>query len=187
MKQYTKLPIPVDTAWDGSRYRLEGYIHWRIREFFTSVKNLIVWLPTIWKDRHWDDFYITKILQRKIELQRAYLVSANRHLNIDRDNYWMTVVLNLIERKHEQYYVMEPYEFITIGKDVFGHIESENLNEYIAKYPAAKRAAIKKYAKNNKSLNDKENIAFFMGHVRQQKCDDLIFEILKKHSSEWWD
>jgi hypothetical protein len=36
-------------------------------------------------------------------------------------------------------------------------------------------------------LNDKENIAFFMGHVRQQKCDDLIFEILKKHSAEWWD
>jgi hypothetical protein len=107
MKQYTKLPIPIDTAWDVPRYKWQQYMHWRIKEFFRSIYNLIQWFPTIWKDRHWDDYFITKLLQKKIEFQRAYLVSENRHVNIDRDNYWMTVVLNLLERKHTEYYQME--------------------------------------------------------------------------------
>jgi hypothetical protein len=45
----------------------------------------------------------------------------------------------------------------------------------------------KKYAKNNPRLNDKESISFYMCTIRQQKADDLIFEILKRHSAEWWD
>ena len=186
MKQYTKLPIPADSAWDGPKYRYQRYIHWRFKEFFRSIYSLIVWLPTIWKDRHWDDYYITKILQKKIELQRSYLVSANRHLNIDRDNFWMTVVLNLLERKHESYYETERFEYLTFGPELFDDLESENLNDYISKYPSAKRSAIKKYSKH-RELTEKEVLSMFMAHERQKKCDDLIFEILKRHSHEWWD
>lgn len=184
MKIYTKLPIPKDSAW--SRCKWQRYIHWRIRQFFISLHNLIVWLPTIWKDRHWDDYYITKILQKKIELQRAYLVSANRHVNIDRDNFWMTVVLNLLERKHQQYYEMEKYKYVVMGYEIFSEYESDILEEYIKKYPSAKRAAKKKYAKHP-HFDDKDVLSHFMCHIRQEKADNLIFEILKRHSAEWWD
>ena len=186
MKIYTKLPIPIDTAWDVPRYKWQRYIHWRIRQFFISIHNLIVWLPTIWKDRHWDDYYITKILQKKIELQRAYLVSENRHVNIDRDNFWMTVVLNLLERKHAQYYQMEKYEYVVMGYEIFSEYESDTLEEYIKKYPSAERAARKKYAKYP-HFDDKDALAHFMCHIRQEKADNLIFEILKRYSADWWD
>jgi len=46
---------------------------------------------------------------------------------------------------------------------------------------------IKMILKNNPRLNDKESISFYMCTIRQQKADDLIFEILKRHSAEWWD
>ena len=188
MIQYTKLPIPKGTAWEYKRFnnRLLRIIHWRIKEFFHGIWNIIRWAPTIYKDEDWDDYYITKLLQKKIEHQRAYLVGANRHTNIDRDNYWMTVVLNLIERKHADYYDMERYDYIKLGPDIFGDIESENLDEYILKYPGAKRAALKKYNTFSR-LDDKETLSMYIGHIRQQKCDDLIFEILKRHSAEWWD
>ena len=187
MKQYTKLPIPIDTAWDVPRYKWKRYMHWRIKEFFTSIYSLIIWFPTIWKDRHWDDYYITKLLQKKLEFHRAHLVSENRHVNIDRDNYWMTVVLNLLERKHTEYYQLERYDYIVLNdEDILGDALSENLDEYVAKYPAAKRAALKKYSHHSR-LEDKETISLYMGMIRQQKADDLIFEILKRHSAEWWD
>lgn len=186
MKQYTKLPIPADTAWDIPKYKWQRYMHWRIKEFFRSIYSLIQWFPTIWKDRHWDDYYITKLLQKKIELQRAYLVSANRHVNIDRDNYWMTVVLNLLERKHNQYYQMEKFKYVVMGDEVFSDYKSDTLEEYIKKYPSAERAARKKYSTYS-HFNDKDALAHFMCFVRQQKADDLIFEILKRHSAEWWD
>ena len=67
MKTYSKLPIPEDTAWDRST--LYGRLHWRIRDFITSCHNLIKWFPTIWNDRDWDDSFILKILQKKINVK----------------------------------------------------------------------------------------------------------------------
>jgi hypothetical protein len=181
MKQYTKLAIPADTAWD--RFKWGQYVHWRIRYFFQGVRNIVRWIPTLYHDRDWDDYYITKILQKKIEFQRAHLVYSNRHTNIDRDNFWMTVVLNLLERKHEDYYDVERYEYITIGPGLSRH---ERLNEYIAKYPGVKRRTLAKYSRY-KSTQEKDWLSMFMAQERQSKCNALIFEILKQHSAEWWD
>ena len=189
MKHYTKLPIPKDRAWDRKTFKNKflRIVHWRIKNFFEGIWNIIRWAPTIYKDKDWDDYYITKLLQKKIEHQRKYLVKANRHTNVPRDNFWMTVVLNLIERKHEEYYAMERYDYMVLNdEDILGDLLSENLDEYILKYPSAKRAALKKYAKNPR-LDDNETLSLYMGYVRQDKCDDLIYEILKRHSAKWWD
>ena len=187
MIQYTKLPIPKDTAWDVKRKPIWlRHVNWRIKEFFRSVYNVIRWLPTIWKDRDWDDYYITKLLQKKIEHQRKYLVRANRHVNVDKDNYWMTIVLNLLERKHEEYYAMEKYKYVVMGDELFSEYKSDTLDDYIKKYPSAEKAAKKKYS-TYPHFGDKDALAHFMCHIRQKKADDLIFEILKRHSAEWWD
>lgn len=193
MKLYTKLPIPKDTAWDVKRKPIWlRHINWRIKEFFRSVYNVIRWLPIIWKDRDWDDYYITKLLQKKIEFQRAYLIKANRHTNISKDNFWMTVVLNLLERKHTEYYSREKYDYVVMSDKLFTDdgqftdYKSETLSEYIAKYPSAERAVKAKYTKYP-HFGDKDALSHFMCHYRQQKADDLIFEILKRHSAEWWD
>jgi hypothetical protein len=95
----------------------------------------------------------------------------------------MTVVLNLLERKHEDYYDVERYEYITIGPGLSRH---ERLNEYIAKYPGVKRRTLAKYSRY-KSTQEKDWLSMFMAQERQSKCNALIFEILKQHSAEWWD
>ena len=194
MKQYNKLPLPKDSAWGRKTWR--RYAHWRIKEFIDSCKNLIDWFPTIWKDRHWDDYYITKVLQRKIELQREYIVKHNRHTRVDEDNYWMTVVLNLIEREHEGYYECEYMDYIKQDM-IFTPIEGtdscsldfelkwENLDEYINKYPSTKYRVIRE----NKGIDftEKDRLALYMARHRQQKCRNLIFEVLKRKSAYWWD
>lgn len=182
MKQYTKLPIPADSAWD--RFKWGRYVHWRIRYFFHGIWNIIRWMPTIYHDRDWDDYYITKMLQKKIEFQRAYLVKANRHLNIDRDNYWMTVVLNLLERKHENYYELEPMDYIIYGDKLGDPLKSDKSQLYISKYPHAYRK-VKASSLYNSSSG--RTTSMYMGMVRQRKADRLIFRILEQHSAEWWD
>ena len=187
MKQYTKLPIPVDTAWDDTRFKWGQYVHWRIRYFFNGIWNIIRWTPTIYHDRDWDDYFITKMLQKKIEFQRAHLVDANRHVNVDRDNFWMTVVLNLLERKHEDYYDMERYKYITFSKEFLADYEEERLDEYINKHFGVKRRVLAKYSGKYKYINEKDSLSLFIAQERQNKCNALIFEILKNHSAEWWD
>lgn len=195
MKVYTKLKLPHDSAFGRKTWR--RYFHWRIVYFIEGVKNVLSWVPVLYKDKNWDDYYIFKVLQKKIEMQRQYLVNANRHTRVDYDNYWMTVVLNLIERQTEQYYQTEMYDYIDSdikfvpshhGKDYY-EIEkvtrSENLDDYLKKYPSA----IKAVKKMNKSSNisDKETLAFLVGKHNHDRCRNLIFEILKTKIEYWWD
>ena len=43
--------------------------------FFYRVRNLIRWLPTIWKDSHHDFYYINQILIKKLEFTRDFFLS----------------------------------------------------------------------------------------------------------------
>jgi hypothetical protein len=201
MKTYTKLPLPKVSGFKSNRlYR--KYVPWKLRKFFSGVKNVFRWMPTIYKDKDFDDYFITKLLQKKIENQREFLVKNNSHYNIDTDNFWMTVVLNLIEREHEEYYGMEYIDYLDeqlmfspIGNDLFemnSQVSSERLSEYLEKYPSSTRKVAKRlglsYSNTNElSLADKRSLAFRVSSDRQTKCRNLLFEILKVKSSHWWD
>ena len=194
MKEYKKLVLPKDSAWERKTWR--RYVHWRISYFIDGVHNIIRWIPTLYCDRDWDDYFITKILQKKIEHQRNYLVKHNRHTNINNDNYWMTVVLNLLEREHDGHYECEYMDYIKQDM-IFTPIEGtdssslefetkwENLDEYINKYPGTKYRVIRE----NKGVDftEKDRLAMYMAQYRQHKCRNLIFEILKRKSICWWD
>ena len=86
MKMYTKLPMPKDSSWGKKTWKYYSPI-W-FNTFAEGVYNIIRWIPTIYKDKDWDDFYITKLLQVKIEHQREYLVKHNRHENVANDNFY---------------------------------------------------------------------------------------------------
>jgi len=191
MKKYKKLEIPKESSWNKKTWRTYTPI-W-FNRFIDSIESIINWLPTIALDRNWDDYYITKIIQRKIELQRAYLVKHNRHTEVDYDNFWMTVVLNLIEREHESFYELEKYNYCEIkhifstpdkngASTISSKLIKDNLDEYLSKYPST----VKKIKQLRPNL-DKEGLALFVGIYNQQKCRNLIFEILKQKSIRWWD
>jgi hypothetical protein len=195
MLDYKQLKVPEGSSWDKKPWH-RRLLHWRVREFIVGVKNIIRWFPTVWKDRDWDDYYITKLLQKKIEFQREYLVKHNRYVGIERDNFWMTVVLNLIEREHEEYYGLEKYnyqksnmEFILIDNsesfELNFNIEWEKLDDYLAKYPATIRKVKKQHP--DKDFTDKHTLALYVGTYNQERCRNLIFEILKRYSAYWWD
>lgn len=193
MKTYKKLEIPKDSVWE--RNTLFGMLHWRIRYFLISCKNLIKWFPTIWNDRNWDGDYILKILQKKIEFQREYLVKSNRHTRIDEDNKDMTLALNLIERVRVQYYELECMDYwesdfvfkeIPDRPDVKSleiNIKSERYDEFLSKYPSSVRAVIKKYGEES----DKKTLCLKVSHYNHSKANKLLYRVLEKKLAFWWD
>jgi hypothetical protein len=188
MKKYKPLVVPKTSAWSKPTWR--KYTPIWFNRFVESLTNTIKWLPTIWADRHWDDYYITNILQRKIELQREYLVKANRHTNIEHDNKWMTVVLNLLEREHNTFYEGELTEYHNIDMEVDDNgrcnfvTNWEMYDEYLAKYPTTLRRVLKKYPEY---AGNKDRLSMIVSMHQQKKCRNLLFEILKQKSANWWD
>lgn len=199
MKQYTKLPIPSDSAWNRKTWR--RYTPTWLVEFVDGVKNIFRWMPTIYKDKDWDDFYILAMLRKKIEHQREYLVKANRHMDIERDNRDMTLALNLLERMIAEYYATEyidciQFKFVTdptSGDDMYTleeTITESKLDEYLAKYPLGVKKAEEKI-KNDKlvvgSLGYKRAISFHLATENQNKNDRLFWMIMAEKSKRWWD
>jgi hypothetical protein len=196
MKNYQKLTIPEDSIWNRKTIsaRIRRNLHWRIRYFIDGCKNIIRWIPTLYKDKDWDDWYIFTILQKKIEFQRKEIIYANRHTQVDRDNRDMTIVLNLIERVKEEYYGVEyidysetkfRFEPINNKKKHFSmevDVLSERYDEYLKKYPSS----VRKVLKNNSNL-DKKDLCFYVARHNQEKAHDLLFKILKERMRWWWD
>jgi len=195
MKFYKPLPIPKDTAWDRKTWRRYAPV-W-FKEFVDGITNIIRWIPTLYRDRDWDDFYITKILQKKIEFQREHLVKHNRHLSIPQHNRDMTWVLNLIERKHQDYYQLEKYDyedsefvFTPYAEDpnysqLDIKVNSESWDKYLAKYRGAVRRVKKLYP--NKDLSEKGDLAFWVARYNQERCNKLLWKIMHEKSEQWWD
>jgi len=196
MKNYKKLTIPEDSAWNRKTIsaRIWRNLHWRIRYFIGGYKNILRWVPTLYKDKDWDDWYIFTILQKKIEFQRKEIIYANRHMQVDRDNRDMTIVLNLIERVKEEYYGSEyldysetkfRFEPVEDGRELYSMEEdviSENYDAYLRKYPSSVRKVLK-----NKSGLDKKDLCYYVAKHNEKKAHDLLFKILKERMRWWWD
>jgi hypothetical protein len=196
MKNYEKLIIPEDSAWNRKTLsaRIWRFLHWRIRGFLTNCHNIIKWAPTIWKDRDWDDGFIFDILQKKIEFQRKEIIYANRHTQVDRDNRDMTIVLNLIERVKEEHYNTEyldyeksKFRFEEVeGREDLKRLEidvlSERYDEFLMKYPSS----VRKVLKDKPDLN-KKDLCFYVSHHNQEKAHDLLFRVLRERMRGWWD
>lgn len=192
MKTYTKLPLPKDSAWGRKTWR--RYVHWRIRYFIDGVTNIIRWIPTLYRDRDWDDYYITKILQKKIEHQREYLVKHNRHLDISRDNFWMTIVLNLIEREHEDYYSLEYQDYVkedmifNDDRSIDFKLIEDNSEAYLAKHKAALHRMIKENYMNVKDkMKNGKSVALILSMYNQERCRKLLYKVLERQLMRWWD
>jgi len=192
MKNYKKLPIPKTSDW--SRNSLCKKLNWRIRYFFTGIKNIIRWIPTLYHDRDWDDYHILTILQKKIEHQRKQITYSNRYSGVDRENRDMTIVLNLIERVKEEYYNNEFLDYEEseyVFKPVDGHpnlksydinVISERYDEYLKKYPSSVRCVLKRKGKISK-----KDLCFYVSLHNQEKAKNLLFKILKERMQWWWD
>jgi len=193
MKNYKKLILPNDSAWD--RNPLWRNLHWRVRYFIIGVKNIFKWIPTLYKDKDWDGWYIYNILQKKIEFQRQDIIYANRHTEVDRDNRDMTIALNLLERVKEDYYGMEhldysetEFDFIPVEgnpnlKEMKKTVLSENYDEFLKKYPSS----VRKVLKENGKVLEKDTLCHLVARHNQEKARKLLFKLLEQKIERWWD
>jgi hypothetical protein len=194
MKQYKQLPIPKDSAWGRNNWL--RYVPAWIKEFIRGVINIVRWMPTIYRDRHWDHTFITDILQKKLEFTREELVSANRFHGVESVNKDITLALNLLERIKDGFYeyemsdyIKKSYEFIPVdGTGDYLTMEStileDNLEEYLAKYKHTAKKLRKKY---KLKATDTERLAYKVSSYNQEKCERIFWKLMHYKLNYWWD
>ena len=169
-----------------------------LRNFLIGITNLIKWLPTIWNDRNWDDYFIFEILKKKLILQRQKLIDDNNFTSTDQVNRDITVCLNLIERFQQNFYETEyqtfceqdfKFEPTSDNSDICRLIINtvyEDYDGYFKKYQSSIRKMKLKQIINTHET-DKDRIAIRLSMYNHQKCRNLLFKILNERIECWWD
>ena len=176
---------------------------WRFKELKRSVINIWKWLPIIWRDRDWDQFYIYQILEFKLRKQANYISTMDRHTTAQEDSRDMLICANLIAKVKSGSYSSEvldyyesEFEFLDIeDKPNLTELKintiSENFDSYFKKYPSWYKRTINHIKENPKIYtsdhNDKSFVAMVMGDLREEKAKELVFKIISEKINGWWD
>ena len=190
---YKKITDSISLNWEFKYQYL-----WR--DFKTGVKNIIYWLPIIWKDRNWDHDYIYAILQHKLKAQSKYIGDRGNHISAKRDAEVMMTCTRLIEKVQDDFYGMEyadyhedKHWFTLTEKEGYFQLNSETLNEnfdaYFKKYPLIYKRVMNGEGVFNREgrEDDKKIIAMNIAHINHNRARKLLFKIMEQNIESWWD
>ncbi len=108
---------------------------WRIRRIIRRTKNLLRWLPIIWKDEQWDHYYIFEILRHKLIIMSETIRKRDNHTMAEYDANRMMLCARLMKKVQDEEYL---FEFI--GDD---EITREQIDKGVKKHDKAKRILFK--------------------------------------------
>jgi hypothetical protein len=165
---------------------------YKIKQFFKRIYNLYRWFPIIWKDQDWDDHYIFEILKFKLKNQAEYIGYHDRHMSAKRDAEIMMLCVRLIEKVQDEWYGCEyfnyhksdmrfiPSESHPGSYEMEMEILEENFDDYFKKYPLIYRMVPDLKA-------PKDEIAFHIAKINEERAHKLLFKILEQNIRRWWD
>ena len=111
-----------------------------LRRTIRKIKNIIRWLPVLWKDSDWDYYYIFEILKNKLKFQSEHFRKFGYHESSERDAEKMTLCARLIDKVQNESYMDE-----LIGKDDF---TAKDIDNALNKHDKAKRILFKLLEEN---------------------------------------
>jgi len=165
---------------------------YRVKQFFKRIYNLYRWFPIIWKDQDWDDHYIFEILKFKLKNQAEYIGYHDRHMSAKRDAEIMMLCVCLMDkvqhewygREYQDYYKSDmrfiPSESHPGSYEMEVEILEENFDDYFKKYPLIYRMVPNLQA-------PKEEIAYHIAKINEERAHKLLFKILEQNIRRWWD
>jgi hypothetical protein len=161
-----------------------------MRNLIQGIKNIIKWIPIIYKDRDWDYYYILETLKFKLSNQSKYTLNKSRHINAIKDAKMMDLCIKLIAKIQDEYYLSEwldyevvehKYQKVEDNSSLFRlktEIISENFGDYF-----------KKYSRIYKYIDDKESkvaAAIKISTINHNRAKKLLFKILENNIENWW-
>ena len=161
-----------------------------------GIKNIIYWLPIIWKDRDWDYYYIYIVLKHKLQNLHDGLTKRNLYVNVEHDTKYIRLCINLINKLTTDYYETEYLDYFktndtfepTVGRNsksfiLVSVIIEDNSEEYFKKYPLI----VKKLNLPKETPEERKTLALRVAQKNHARAKKLLFDILNNKIEYWWD
>lgn len=156
-------------------------------KFYIGIKNLIVYFPIIWNDRNFDYYFIYKLLHHKLKLTRNSIKKVNIHTSSKRDAEILNTIIKLIELQDSDYYDKEfrKYYIEKLKVDKNNEIDFELINDNSEEYFKKHKLAYKKIKNKYPNVSNKK-LCIYLLIDRENKCKNLIWDLLKHNINKFW-
>jgi hypothetical protein len=154
-----------------------------MRSFFDGIKNLIRWLPIIWEDRDWDNYFLLKIIEFKLRNMEKFFRTKGHHLYAERDAKKINTCRILCTRITKDNYYDNVFANFhkKWGRTKLDSkkIEGTDFLELLIDADLTEEQKLEKI-KDRKHLWKEED------YLKKQDLD-LLFKLMRKHIQYWWD
>ena len=154
-----------------------------IRNIFRQIKVVFQWLPTIWEDRQWDQYYVYAILEKKLLLMEDFY-NSDRCMPTEDSHTPEEIreILSILKRvKDENYTHVGLEDFYKTYPDYNWDITRHT--EPIPDKPGWSQYTVKDTPEQQKLLKK----CFARGDALKKKDLDDLFILLRKYIENWWD
>ena len=150
-----------------------------IKKLFHNIKNIIRWLPIIWRDRDWDYGFIYEILYQKLKNMELFFRSDKVYAkDALKFAHQIMVAKNLCKRLSEDNYLHNAmfWHDKKYPEPIVFEFEPDEISGYKKLLP-------------DKNLKRSQSFKKCGEHSRYMKKQDLdyLFKYMRKHIQNWWD
>ena len=78
---------------------------YRIKNKIRQIRNVLRWLPIIWRDHDWDYYFIYEILKQKLTFTEKFLREKGNHMYNVQDADNIKKAIDMIEKVQSEYYL----------------------------------------------------------------------------------
>lgn len=155
---------------------------------YRQIKNVIKWLPVIWKQYDFDYHYSLEVFKFQLLKQADFMESDKSYgVNSYIDAQKIRMVVRLMEKVYNEDYTREYQDKIKqkYGEDVldFHLIEDDNQSRLLY----YKYEYDKKYQEQSDQIRDDYNKLFKQSQYKQERAHKLLWELIEFYIRRWWD
>lgn len=149
-----------------------------------GIKNIIKWMPVIWNDRQWDQYYLYLMLRHKLSLMEKFFREDGITLSSEEKAEKMELCILLLDRLIKSEYIYSAYKN---HDKKWGEIEmttKELPNGNFSCHISRPNAITEK----EKEQERKETLRCAEREAYLEKQDiGYLFNTIKKYILYWWD
>ena len=160
------------------------------RRKWRQIKNVISWIPVVWKQFDFDYMYSLEVFKHQLLKQAKFMESDKAYgVNSHIDAQKIRMVVRLMDKVYDEDYTLEYQQRL---KDTYGEDVDELVFEEIPDRPDFNTMkwnyeVDEKYESLREEIRENKDKWFKESHEKQERAHKLLYKLLEFYIRGWWD
>ena len=160
------------------------------RRKWRQIKNVIGWIPVVWKQFDFDYRYSIEVFKHQILKQAKFMESDKAYgVNSHIDAQKIRMVVRLMDKVYDEEYACEYQQKLkdTYGEDVdewvfHDSVDLDDYHEIVWKFEEDK-----KYESLREEIRENKDKWFKESQDKQERAHKLLWKLIEFYIRGWWD